>query len=54
MAWAGGEWDLEEKLEFGLLLDAVEAELHVLGSDSSSSPPCPGFGGEKRGAELLG
>lgn len=55
MAWAGGEWDLEEKLEFGLLLDAVEEELHGtlwLGSDSSSSPL--GFGEEKRGAELLG
>lgn len=27
-AWAGGEWDLEEKLELGLLLDAVGEELH--------------------------
>lgn len=41
MDWAAGEWDLEERLEFGLLLDAVEVELRGalwVGSDSSSSP----------------
>lgn len=39
MAWAGGEWDLEEEL---LLLDAVEVV--PCGCDSNSSPPALVFG----------
>lgn len=53
MAWAGEEWDLEEKLEFGLLLDAVEEELCGalwLSSDCSSSSSCPGFWGGGNGS----
>lgn len=55
-AWLGqlGEWDLEEKLEFGFLMDALEEEPRGalwLRSDSSSSPPCPGFLGRRKGKQ---
>lgn len=58
-AWLGqvGEWDLEEKMKFGLLLELLRKS-HVVpcgqAVTAAHHPPALFFGEEEREAELLG
>lgn len=58
-AWLGqvGEWDLEEKMEFGLLLELLRKSHVVPGGQAVTAahhPPALFFGKEERESELLG